>query len=375
MWHPQAKFPEHLRNSSAADCIAYFKTGFVLRHSLINKVKSSLADIFFSSGERSIALISGPTGVGKSCLAHSLINDCYRGTEVEAGIITTLPMVYFEADVHSTGAFSWKDFYSRMLITLGEQDDIRVYGKILCEENGGARKLSSSNRSEHQLRRDFERRLQDYQVEYVLIDEVQHIFKYGGVRGERNLDILKSISNKTNCRFICLGTYEVSFSIDRSGQLARRALKMEFPNYSIASPVERKLFSTALMGLLAHAPIQISADITKSVQDLYVGCCGCIGVLKEWVERALELALKSELKVLDVEHFKVSRLKGSELKQMAEEIREGKALFSVEEDDDEILAILNDDVVPELPKDKKEVKKAKGNRAPGQRKPKRDSVG
>ncbi len=372
MWHPKYQFPEYLKTADTAERNAYFAGKFVLMHERIKWVQKRLDTEFFNASEQHIALVIGPTGVGKSCLAQSILSECYKRVGSD-GDSRSLPMVYFEADVHSTGSFSWKDFYKRLLRAIGELESARVYGAADNVSEFGARKYSNKNRSEADLKSDLELRLYEYGVQYILLDEIQHIFKYGGKSEERNLDILKSISNKTGCRFVGLGTYEVSFSVEKSAQLSRRILTVEFPSYSLKSVNEKKQFESAYVGLLAHMPVELESEIANAVEDVFIGCCGCVGILKEWLNRALVLALSSDQAVsLDI--LKSTRLKGNQLKSIAEEIREGKAFFQEPEDND--IAVLLDVRGRDRgidAKDKLE-KKTGIKRQPGVRKPVRDAV-
>jgi len=371
MWHPQFQFPEHLKEASVSERLVYFEKGFVLKHMMIQCTQDELRSSFFESKEQQIALVVGPTGVGKSCLANAIFKESYREV-VNESPINKLPMVYFEPDVHSSGGFSWKDFYSRLLAAIGELEETRVYGRPLPVGEHGARKYSTRGRSEYELRKDLEQRIIDYGVKYILFDEIQHIFKYGGKAAERSLDILKNISNKTSCRFIGLGTYEVSFSVEKSAQLSRRIMTLEFPGYSFEVESEFKQFLSAYNGLLAHMPVEMSPNITEYIKDAYVGCCGCVGILKEWFNRALLRALREDSE-LTTSHFQDTRLKGSQLRSVAEEIREGRILFA-EPKDDEILSLLRGEEQMGLGAiDEKTV--VRRNSKPGVRKPKRDKVG
>lgn len=372
MWHPNFKFPEHLKSSENQHRTNYFENKFVLMHERIKSVQFRLESEFFSAKEQHIALVIGPTGVGKSCLAHSILGACYKNINDEERY-KNLPMVYFEADVHSTGNFSWKDFYSRLLRAIGELDDIRVYGKPELAGDYGARKYSTRNRSEADLKSDLQDRLSEYRVKYILLDEIQHIFKYGGKSAERNLDILKSISNKTGCRFIGLGTYEVSFSVDKSAQLSRRILTIEFPSYVFDAASDLKQFQAAYIGLLAHMPVQLNQDVVSAVEDVFLGCCGCVGILKEWLNRALVMALGKDTPV-SMAILRQTRLKGSQLKSIAQEISEGKVFFE-EPDDRDIAILLGLEGGTIAAKGVQNLPGAKSsNSRPGERKPVRDAV-
>lgn len=374
MWHPNARFPDKLRDAGKKEKINYFKSDFILHHKMIDSVYKTLKYDFFESCEQDIAIITGPTGVGKSCLSHLCISDLYKGYEGvnEMHVVTELPAVYVEAPVHSSGTFSWKDFYSRMMEALYEMEDLKVYGKPRNGVDGGGKRFNNRSRTEQEVRKDLEGRLRDLNTRYVVIDEIQHMFKYGGKKGDKNLDILKSIANMTGCRFIGFGTYEISFSLETSAQLARRTKNIEFPPYDISNEKSLKEFTAAYMGLLAHIPMQLNKDLGNSIDNIFVGCCGCVGILKLWCHRALSRAINSGSEELSIKYFKKTRLRSNELRLIAEEIREGKAFFD-EPDDSEILEILGGSAIQSV-EDKPIAAGKVRKRMPGKRKPVRDSI-
>lgn len=377
MWHPKAQFPEHLVNSGKNEKIAYFNEGFVLNHRMIEIVHRTLLLDFVDSREHLIALVTGPTGVGKSRLSRAFLSDLYKTYDgvSDDHVITELPAIWVEAPVHSSTSFAWKDFYVRILDALYEMGNLRIYGKPRVEGLDKGRVFSGKNRTEADVRKDVEERLKDLNTVFILIDEVQHIFKYGGKTGEKNLDILKSLSNITGCRIVGFGTYESSFTIQRSAQLARRTKLIEFPPYNATEAVSWKKFVSAYIGLLAHIPMQLDERLSNEVDAMFVGSCGCVGILKEWCQRAMTRALTQKDEVLGFEHFMATRLSAKDLRDIAEEIKEGRALFA-EPDDDEIIALLggfNSSRVgrkQEVPKERIKTKTKPGKRRPG-----RDVVG
>ncbi len=368
MLHPNPRFPESILSSDIASKIDYFSQGYVLNHSMINFVHESLVSSFFETSEQQIALITGPTGVGKSCLAHEIYQDILNTNKAdESGV----PILYIEADVHGSGIFSWKEFYRNLLLALGESEKLRIYGAHIKNAGDCGYSYSNRNRTEYEMRRDLELRFRELNVHYVIIDEVQHMFKYGGNSAERSLDILKNISNKTQCRFVGIGTYEVSFSIEKSAQLARRIKSLEFPAYSISQHDDKRNFASALSGLLSHIPGEISDDLGSYLYEIFVGCCGCVGILKEWLTRAFKQSLENDAE-LSIESLRRTRLRGQQLKSIASEISEGVAYFR-DASDDEILSILD----PQKPSSRKLSNKSSTTPKirPGVRKPARDKVG
>jgi len=262
--------------------------------------------------------------------------------------------------------------YGRILEALYEMKNIKVYGNPRVEGVDEGRIFSTKNRTEHEVRKDVENRLKDFGTVYVLIDEIQHIFKYGGKTGEKNLDILKSLANLTKCKIIGSGTYESSFVMERSAQLARRTKNIEFPPYDARDGRSWRNFTSAYMGLLAHVPLQLEESLGSEVEAMFIGSCGCIGILKQWCQRAMIRAINQNNEVLNFEHFKNTRLSASDLRSIAEEIKEGRAFFT-EPDDIEIIELLGGIGSKNLQKEKKEKKRS--SHKPGKRKLGRDSVG
>lgn len=373
MWHPKAMFPGYLKQASVEEKYNYFVSGFSQKHKRILSIHEEIREKFFSSREQTIGLVIGPTGVGKSHLASNLMTEAYKNIESSSDLLHELPMIYIEANVLGRATFSWKDFYEDILIATGEQKNIRVYGRPKEPGIAEGSKYSTRNRTEAELKRDAIDRLVKYKVRYLLIDEIQHIFKYGGGTGEKSLDILKSFASRAGCRILGLGTYGISFSIERSSELARRILEIHFAPYSMDSPSDIYSFEEAFIGLLASIPIEIDERLIDFSSDAFVGSCGCVGILKEWMERSLNQALNSDSPILSVDNFRLTRLKGSQLKQIAEDLKEGKAFFA-EPEDSEIWSLLGGNKKQDSglsPTQRKSSSVIK----PGQRKPGRDKVG
>lgn len=369
MWHPNAKFPNHLKDAIDDSRKLYFDKGFYLKHRGVMTAYDELRTLFFDTSEKDVILIQGPTGVGKTCLSQKLMFEFYKDEKVKNNRISALPMVYVEADVLGGSSFSWKDFYADILLAMGELENTNVYGEPRVEGVDGGRVYSAQNRTEKTLKRDVLSRIKEYDVKFILIDEIQHIFKYGGKSGEKNMDILKGMANISGCRFIGLGTYEISFSLARSAQLARRVGVLDYPAYSLNRSEDIDDFGAAYLGLLAHMPIELDPIVIKNVKSVFLGSCGCIGILKEWLGRALSLALKEKKKMLTISHLRETKLHNSQLKIIAEEIREGEAFFE-EPEDEELWGILGGLDGGLKPKPKKTTSKY-----PGRRNPTRDKVG
>ncbi len=381
-WHPKRRFPDSLLDKESSEKLHYFDKGFVLHHQMIEEVFSSLKRKVIGQSDQSIALVSGPTGVGKTLLCQMLMEHYWNDYDGHEDLITNLPAIYIEASVSSIAALSMKDFYIRLLHEMDYPENIKVYGFPVLDGSGKGKLFSGRKATEEELARYVETRLEDYNCKCLIIDEFQHFIKFGGKLGERLLDILKGLSNKTGCKLICVGTYESVMSLQKSAQLARRTIDIEFPAYSHSSDYSNDSYLSAFLGLLSHVPIKLDDGLLSHKDEVFVGCCGCIGILKQWVYRALSDALNSNDSALGIKHFYNTKLANRDLLRIAEEIKEGKAFYA-DVDLNDVSAMLgvqedtlNDRAVPSNESNCNEAKildlKAKKNRRPGERKPVRD---
>ena len=362
MWHPQKQFPDQISNASLKEKLEYFNKGFVLPHYILDQVYSELKNGFINSYGHSMCFLIGPTGVGKSSLARKVLKDILKG--LKDVVIKELPAIYVEVPVHSHDSFSFKEFYIRVLGALYEMEGIYIRDKHEKLKNGLGSTYSNSRRSEAQLRRDLEIRLSDYGVKNLLVDEIQHIFKYSGHNSYKSLDILKDFSNQTGCKITGFGTYELTPFFEENAQLARRSKKIHFPSYLIDSSDHQDQFETSFSGLLAHIPMQIHPDIFEGTEYLHYGSVGCIGVLKEWCERALYQALSHNDELLTLQHFHKTALDSAGIQKMEEENKLGLEFFKQRSEPEKLVL-----------KKKRVSKATRATTKPGKRKPNRDPVG
>lgn len=375
MKHPYAQYPDYLLTASSEEKLKYFNSDFTLHHKRISDILEQLISPCSGFSSTPICHVVGPTGVGKTRLSQKLMQAYYGAPTVECDVITQVPAVWLEMVVSGQSKFSWEDFYTRLLASLGDQQHISRHG---YDTAGGQVRLTQSHRPIGVLRKDSESRIVDLGVNHAIIDEAQHIFKYAGKGGELNLDVIKSLSNMTKCQFILLGTYESLFAFSGSAQLARRTKYINFSAYTLQAD-DFLAFTSSCNGLLAHIPSELNSELASQIDDMYVGCCGCIGILKDWIARAFALMLHSGDGELTWAHMKRTRLGNRDLIRIANEIREGLAFFD-EPSDAEVLSAMRTEpkharsAQSEFNNEPNEAPRKRKARRPGERLPCRDQV-
>jgi hypothetical protein len=122
----------------------------------------------------------------------------------------------------------------------------------------------------------------------VLIDEAQHLAKMGsGRRLADQLDVIKSLANRTKTVHVLFGTYELLAFRNLSAQLSRRSIDIHFPRYRLANPGDETAFRTVLRSFEQQLPLREPPDLVKEWEYLYERSVGCVGILKDWLMRAL----------------------------------------------------------------------------------------
>jgi hypothetical protein len=166
-------------------------------------------------------------------------------------------------------------------------------------------------------------------VKAVILDEAQHLMKIGsGASGGKlldQLDWIKSMTNVTGVLHILIGTYELLSFRNLSGQASRRGLDIHFPRYLFQNEQDRQDFQGVLLALFKQVPLQV--DIPALMQhwfDFYERSIGCVGVLKDWLIRAVAAALHDGSDTLTLERLHEHTLSLAQCERMAIEATEGE---------------------------------------------------
>lgn len=146
-----------------------------------------------------------------------------------------------------------------------------------------------------------------------------------GIKLIDQLDWLKSMTNTTGVLHVLVGTYELLAMRKLNGQTARRGLELHFPRYHYQHQPDQEAFQRALVTLLGQVPLE--TDIEALVQYwpyFYERSIGCIGVLKDWLVRAVAASLAEGLDKLILERIQECALPLAQCESMAMEATAGE---------------------------------------------------
>jgi energy-coupling factor transporter ATP-binding protein EcfA2 len=214
--------------------LAYFQS-FTVAHPHLVAAKDALIAGIRQSAPNSIVMVFGPTGVGKTTLRMKteqiLIGELRAELESDRGRI---PVASVEAIAPDSGSFCWRSHFKRLLQEMDEPlvDRKRLPTRDLdriFEERFGLTDRSPGS----EYRYAVEQTLRHRRPAAVMIDEAQHLAKV--VSGRRlldQLDVIKSIANRTNTVHVLFGTYDLLAFRNSKGAVEPSKCGRAFPSLS-----------------------------------------------------------------------------------------------------------------------------------------------
>ena len=319
-------FPKDLLTASGEARIAWFENR-ALAHEMMNKVKSEVRRLLKGGNRHPVILVVGPTGIGKSTLLRLLKK------EITAELLKSLahdpgriPIVSVEASAPETGAFNWRDHYIKCLTELR---DVLIFNKLEdddCDICRGKGYLSNNPRvSAPSFRHALEHALVHRRPVGFFIDEAQHLTKMSsGRRLLDQMDIIKSISNCTRIPHVLFGTYDLLALRNLNGQLSRRNSEIHFARYKADDRKDLAEFKKVMRSFEQLLPVIEQPCLETQWEFIYERSLGCVGTLKEWLSRALELALDENSRIINSSHLERSAMSVTRCRTIAQEIIHGE---------------------------------------------------
>lgn len=358
--------------------VQYFKD-FAVAHTLLVEAKDYLMEAITDSAPNSLVMVLGPTGVGKTTLLTRVRQLLYQNALDDIPDPTRLPVVTIEAIPPDSRTFSWRSHFKRLLL---EMNDPMVEGKRRSPSAGQTANTMSVFPNDRGVTADYhyavEQALRYRRPRAVLIDEAQHLFALASGRQlEDQLNVLKSLANRSNTVHVLCGTYELLRIRNLSGQLSRRSIDIHFPRYDVAKAADRRTFNRILHTFAEQMPLPEPPDLVKIWEYLYERSIGCVGILKDWLVKGLSTAIRESALTLTLKHLQKHALSVSQCDRLTEEAISGE--FRFREDSDVLerlrlrLGFQKPARSPETPTPAADYPRQQHH--PGQRYPKRDPVG
>ena len=272
--------------------LAWYKRRMVT-HARLKEVRRQVLNLVEDDDPAAILIIVGPSRVGKSSLLDSIRGE-WAGK-----------CLYHEARSADGRAYDNRLHYRLLLEQLGDLEPDAHFDPdaAAARRRSGYRRPAVGRRATlSDLRLALERALPAAGVELILIDEAQHMFNaVSNPRVLQQMDLLKSLGNVSGVRHLLAGTTELFDLLELTPQLHKRSRLIPFPAYSRHQKKERAEFFAAFSALVQRIPLLDQGELSEEFEYVSENACGSVGVLKEWLRRALARALRDGLPAIDGE--------------------------------------------------------------------------
>lgn len=316
-----------------------------IRHRLLEQTDRTIMRAIREPAGFAFLLVHGPTGVGKSKMIEVLterINGPTHSPPVlpvaswsqQTGV-TQIPLLQIEARPPDGSAFHRAYYYRTLLSLMGERTyQQHIHVDIHAEADLPKRRKVTGKAAQFndqpELREAAEDALRRHGVRVIIVDEAHHMMytDNGGptVTLQNQLEWLKSMSNTTQVLHVLVGTYDLLNFGTLNGQISRRSLPVHFPRYQLQREEDCLEFQAALLALLQKVPLHCDAEAFTREYWLYFYECsiGCIGVLKDWLLRAVCTALDEGQDRLTLDWIQDHAPLVDQYRQMALDATEGE---------------------------------------------------
>lgn len=297
---------------------------YTVAHPKLIDAKERLVAALHNSEPNSVVFVFGPTGVGKTTLRlrteQILTEDLYEELQQDRG---RLAVVSVEAVASASGSFSWRDHFKRVL---EKMDEPLIDNKQDLQRNPVSLRTGFGPKSTlDDCRYGLEQALRFRRPAAVMIDEAQHLAKIAsGRRLLDQLDVIKSMANRAQTAHVLFGTYDLLSFRNLSGQLSRRSIDIHFPRYRAESAEDCKAFIGVLRSFAQQLPLAEPPDLVNDWEFLYERTIGCVGILKQWLARALSASLRKGQEKMTRADLEDHALSISQIDTILAEVTEGE---------------------------------------------------
>lgn len=330
------KSPEHLLEKSQSERVDEFKKCWA-GHRKIREARDQLMRFIREPANVGVINLVGPTGVGKSTLLRHILQKVYEDAmpqmEKRPGWV---PAAYVLAESPLDGVYNWTGHFIKTMEALSE---VLIERKIDIPDPGTAQlkadgRMKTGTWSPQVFRRAAEKTLKNRECGLLIVDDAHNIIKRrSGEQIINQADAIKSVADQSGVLHLLAGTYDLLPLRNLNGQLGRKSVTVHFSNYKYKEAEDVKAFIGVAKFFMSKLPLAQKPDFGEQWEFCYALCAGCVGVLKDWFVRSLDVAISENKGVMTFKLFKSCKPPTSVASQIAEEIRTGEEQLKEEEDE------------------------------------------
>jgi hypothetical protein len=373
-------------DSAETAALIQFKNRRVM-HAKLEEALASLSQIGNPSLSDSIVALVGPSGVGKSVIIEEFVRRVNIASEHEIAVDPSIvPALWVRLPAPIHGDFNWKDAFIRILERFNEPLIRQKFVARLQTELDGEIVTNLSRLVAEELRRAVRNCVVNRKTKVIAFDEASHLF-IARSRSKHllQLELVKSLVNDVAIGMVLASTYDLVERENFHAQLLRRTEVVHFGRYTVeelapGNPYGQS-FRDTVYTLLHSLPVDWDKRLIDHADYFLMNCVGCIGLLKRWLQHALEYALTHDISI-DANVLKRTAYPNYKLITMFKEAKAGEELL-VDIKATELARELGFSHTPSLTFKARDIEDAtpamasapKRRQRPGKRNPGRDAVG
>lgn len=329
------KSPEHLLEKSPSERVNEFKKCWA-GHRKIAEARDQVMRYIREPANICVIHLVGPTGVGKSTLLRYILKKIYENAlpdmEKRPGWI---PAAYMLAENPQNGVYNWTEHFKKTMEALNE---VLIERKIDVPDPGATQGnldgvITRGRQPPQVYRRAAEKSLRGRECNVFIIDDAHYILKRrSGEQIINQADTIKSVAEQSGTLHLLAGTYDLLPLRNLNGQHGRISVTVRFSNYKYQDSEDVNSFIGVLKFFMSKLPLAQKPDFKEHWEFCYAMSAGCVGVLKDWFVRSLDVAISENKGVMTFELFESCKPPTSVISQIAEEIRNGEGQLIEEED-------------------------------------------
>jgi hypothetical protein len=274
--------------------------------------------------------------VGKTTLRRNVeetlieaMRPCLQADPSRIAVLT------IEAVAPEAGNFHWRDHFHRMLLAIREP---LIDCKTDASPDGAIRAVNGRytgcprDFTAYQFQHSFENAVRNRRPAAVIVDEAQHLARIAsGRRLSDQLDVVKSVGSRTQTVQVLIGTYELLAFRNLSGQLSRRSVDVHFARYRAEDEHDIDIFQNVVFTFQSHLPGADDVDLSGMWDFLYERSVGCVGILRDWLMRAVITSVRSNRPRLTKRTLEQTALSVAQCEKIIAEAREGETRLAESE--------------------------------------------
>lgn len=373
-------FPLELLETGAERRMLYFRDEVRIEHRNMISARAEVLNAITIAKPGDLVLVFGPTGVGKTTAANAVAKAL--GDSARKELITDperYAVLMSKLRVVGTGNFSWSYNFPIILRAANEPlIDLKIPGQT---KYSGLALPQYERGSVGRFEQAYLEFLKHRRPTAVILDDAHNMGKVPPKRLPYMLDYVWTLAESSKIPHVLPGTYDLLDIRDLSGQAAHRCIPVHFRRYTFEND-DITGFAAAVKTLQGKMPVEKVPNFEAQLEYLMERSAGCIGILKEWLDRALSEALLTGAKTVNETHLKKTTLADRALTTIFSEIQAGEgSIFNQPEEYSEKLRFMRS---PLNSAESRNPGSAKANESklgrrrapkPGNRNPKRDQIG